>query len=467
MDTARDLCFEFADHAFNTTYERLSPGAVDTAKKSILDVLGVILAASGMEPAVGGVVDLVKESGGRPEASILAFGGRVSAIMAAFANGAMAHCLDYDDQTPWGQHCGSSLLPAVFAVAERQGKVSGKEMIAAVAVGQDIFNRMRRHVDWQKDWNFSTVMGVFSATAGAGRMLGLSRNQIAHSFGIASMQCCGTMNVVHAAGSDLRAMYAGFPAKGATLAALLAQKGVPGVPEIFEGEHGVLDLYFQRKYDRGAILDGLGTNYTGDQTLFKRWPTVGTAHSHIHATIEIVKRHDLQLDDIASIRVHVGDYHQLMCYPLEPRRAPATLVDAKFSLPYLVAVAAARRDVRLADFTEQAIRDPEILAAARKVEPVVDATLDWKLSLPPGRVEIVTRDGRTLDGVGTDVPGSVSARMSWDDVTTKFNDCASATIIQLPAATVNNVAAMARSLESLEDATQLLRLLSPSQDVAA
>jgi 2-methylcitrate dehydratase PrpD len=273
------------------------------------------------------------------------------------------------------------------------------------------------------------------------------------------------MNVVHASGSDLRAMYAGFPAKGATLAALLAQKGVPGVPAIFEGEHGVLDLYFQRKYDRGAILDGLGTNYTGDQTLFKRWPTVGTAHSHIHATIEIVKRHDLRLDDIAAIRVHVGDYHQLMCYPLESRRAPATLVDAKFSLPYLVAVAAAHRDVRLADFTEQALRDPKILAAAHKVEPIVDATLDWKLALPPGRVEIVTRDGRVLDGVGTDVPGSVTARMSWDDVTTKFNDCASATIIPLPSATLNKVAGMARSLESLDDATQLLRLVSPAENV--
>ena len=149
--------------------------------------------------------------------------------MAALANGAMIHCLDYDDQTPWGQHSGSSLLPAVFAAAERRGGVSGKQMITAVAVGQDIFNRMRQHVEWKKDWNFSTVMGVISATAATVRdVLGLSRDQIAHSFGIASMQCCGTMNVIHSVGGDLRAMYAAFPAKGAVLAAILAQKGVTG-----------------------------------------------------------------------------------------------------------------------------------------------------------------------------------------------------------------------------------------------
>lgn len=100
---------------------------MEAAKKSILDTLGVILAAGGTEPAVQGVVDLVRESGGRPEASVLAFGGKAPAIMAAFANGAMAHCLDYDDQTPWGQHASSSVIPAAFAVAERKvGSRAGK-----------------------------------------------------------------------------------------------------------------------------------------------------------------------------------------------------------------------------------------------------------------------------------------------------------------------------------------------------
>jgi len=458
---ATDLCAHFADFAASTTYDRLSEPARDAAKKSILDACGVILAASGMEPAVRELVNFVKESGGREESSILAFGGKVPAVMAAFANGAMAHCLDYDDQTPWGQHSGSSLLPAVFAVAESRGRVSGKEMIAAVAVGQDLFNRLRLHVDWKKDWNFSTAAGVFSATAGAGRMLGLTREKIAHSFGIASMQACGTMNVVHAVGSDLRAMYAGFPAKGAALAVLLAHRGLTGVPEIFEGEHGILDLYFGGSYDREGILDGLGVQYTGDLTLYKRWPTVGTAHSHIHATMGIVRSHDLRLEDIDEIRVYVGDYHQVMCEPLESRQAPATLVDAKFSLPYLVACAAAHGDVRLADFTPEALNDSRILATARRVVPVIDSTLDWKLDLPAGRVEIVTRDGRKLAGVGTDVPGSASVPMSWDDLQSKFRDCASVAVRPFAATALSEAQALVRNLEALDDATKLLRILSP------
>ncbi|WP_284058851.1 MmgE/PrpD family protein [Streptomyces sp. AS02] len=454
-----DLVHHLADAVVGTRYAQLPADAVEAAKKSILDTLGVILAAGGTEPAVQGVVDLVRESGGRPEASVLAFGGKAPAIMAAFANGAMAHCLDFDDQTPWGQHASSSVIPAAFAVAERKGGVSGREMIVAVAAGQDIFARLRCNVGWRKDWNLSSVMGVFAATAAAGRVLGLSREQMTNAFGIASMQSCGVMEMVCGTGSDLRGMYAGFSAKGAVTAALLAEMGTTGVQSLFEGEYGFFATYFGGRYDRDGILEDLGVDYKGGGTLYKLWPSVGTAHSHIHATIELMTRHDLSVDDIDEIRVYVGDYHDLMCRPLEARREPTTLVDAKFSLPFLAAVAAVRRGMGVSDFTAQALKDPRVLSAAQKVVPIQDRALDWKLELPPGRVEIVLRDGRRFERVGTDVPGSPEAPMTWDDIARKFADCASVATVPPSMDQVSKVQRMTRELESLNDATELLRVL--------
>lgn len=463
MLSSPDLCQDISRFVVETTYDKLSPDAAAGAKKTLLDTLGVILAAGGMEPAVRGIVEFATESGGRPESSILGFGGRVPAVMSAFANGAMAHCLDYDDQTPWGQHSASSLIPAVLAVAERlsaDGRtVTGREMIAAIAAGQDLFNRLRRHIDWHKDWMFSTVMGVFSATAAAGHLLRLSAPQLAHSLGIASMQSCGPAAVVNSVGSDLRAMYAGFPARGAVTAALLAQKGITGVPHLFEAKYGVLDLYFGNRFDREGFLDGLGTHYTGGLTLYKRWPAVGTAHSHIHATIELMRDHDIDATRIAELRVFVGDYHRLMSEPLEARRAPATLVDAKFSLPFLVAVAAVRRDMGLRDFTDAAIKDPQVLAVARKIVLVEDASLDWTLELPPGRVEIVMHDGRRFDRIGTNVPGNPEAPMNWDALVRKFTDCASFAPVPLAADAVLRVHESVGKLEALADATEVVRPL--------
>ena len=451
-----DLCQDIADYVVSSHFDKLSPTVIQAAKMAVVDNLAVTLAATGMEPAVRSVIDMTKEAGGRPESIVIGCGFRTSAVMAAFANGAMAHCLDFDDQSPWGQHAGSSVLPAVIALAQRQRDVSGKDLITAIAIGHDLFNRFIQNVTWKKDWNFSTVMGVFCATAAACHILKLSRDQTRHALGIALMQCSGTMEVINSVGSDLRAMYAGFSAKGAVIASLLAEKGVTGVPKVFEGPHGVFQMYFGGQYHRAGIVGGLGRQYIGDLTLFKRWPAVGTSHSHIHATIGLVVDNDVKPEDIKEIRIYVGDYHQLMCEPLDSRRAPATLVDAKFSLPFLVAVAAAKRQMSLSDFSSVELKNPAVLATALKVRPMPDATLDWKTEMPLGRVEIETADGKVFSRTGVDVPGSPTAPMDWTAMWKKFEECNAVASVPRAPEHLHGACLVAQKLDQEADCSKLL-----------
>jgi 2-methylcitrate dehydratase PrpD len=460
MSHSRDLVHDLADHAANLRFEDLSVDARESAKKSLLDTVGVCLAASGLEPAASGVIEIVRESGGTPQSSLLGFGGRVPALSAALGNGALAHCLDYDDQTPWGQHAGSSVVPAVFAVAERQGGVSGANLIAAVAAGQDIFGRLRRHVGWKKDWNLSTVLGVLAATAAAARVIDLPGRRVAHAMGIATMQSSGIMEMVAGRGSDLRGLYAGFSAKGAVLAALMAQRGVTGIDRMFEGEYGFMQTYFSGRYDRAEILRNLGTEFFGSGTLYKRWPCVGTAHSHMKAAIDIVMENDLDPWEIREIRLHVGDYHSLMCQPLAERRAPATLADAKFSLPFLVSVAIVRRGMSVTDFTAARLCHPEILEIGKKMTLVTDSALDWTLELPLGRVEIVAQDGRSWTKEGRGVPGNADCPMTWDDLCAKFAECASANVTAVAEDKVTRVSQLARNMDGLQDGTEMIRALT-------
>lgn len=459
MTDTRDIVHHFADFAAGLRYEDLTPEAREAAKKSILDTLGVILAASGMEPAARVVRDIVLETGGSGQCTLLGFPGKGPALMAAFQNGGLAHCLDYDDQTPWGQHAASSVVPAVLALAERQGGISGRDLIAAVAVGQDIFARLRCNVGWKKDWNLSTVMGVYSATAAAGRAMGLPHRKIAHAIGIASMQCSGIMEMVAGRGSDLRGLYAGFSAKGAVLAAMMAEKGLTGIEKMFEGTYGFFNTYFGGRYDRDKILEGLGKTFLGAGTLYKRWPCVGTSHSHMKAIIDILVENDLPVERIAEIRLHVGDYHDLMCQPMAERCAPATLADAKFSLPFLVAVAAVRRGMSVRDFSEDGLHDPRILATARKMTLVADPALNWTLDLPPGRVEVFARDGRQWLRVGEKVPGNADAPLDWDQLGKKFDECASVAAVTLAPDRLSRAKDIALDLDSVADATELIRLL--------
>jgi 2-methylcitrate dehydratase PrpD len=460
MAEARDLVHIFAEYAAGLRYEDLPVEAREAAKKSILDTLGVCLAASGLEPAARGVIEIVRESGGAPQCSLLGFGGKFPALSAALGNGALAHCLDYDDQTPWGQHAASSVVPAAFAVAERQGGVSGRDLIAAVVVGQDIFARLRRHVGWRKDWNLSTVLGVLAAAAATARTMGLPAQKIAHAMGIATMQSSGVMEMVAGRGSDLRGLYAGFSAKGAVLAGLMAEKGVSGIDRMFEGEYGFMQTYFGGRYDRDALLRDLGAQFFGSGTLYKRWPCVGTAHSHMKAAIDIVTENDLDPEQIAEVRLYVGDYHDLMCQPLDERRAPATLADAKFSLPFLVSVAIVRRGMSVTDFSAAGLRDPEILAVGRLVGLMRDPSLDWKMELPAGRVEIRTHDGRSWIREGSAVPGNPDDPMSWEDICAKFQECATESVTAISGDKITRAMALARDLEQVADSTEIMRVLS-------
>ena len=144
MNASKGQAWDLANFAAEIRYSDLPKAAVETAKKSILDSLGVILAASGIEPDVNRIIEVVRENGGPPESSILGFRHHAPVLMAAFAKGALAHCLDFDDHTPFGQHASTSIIPAVFAVAERKGKICGRDMIAAIASGLEHLPGVRR-----------------------------------------------------------------------------------------------------------------------------------------------------------------------------------------------------------------------------------------------------------------------------------------------------------------------------------
>jgi 2-methylcitrate dehydratase PrpD len=267
------------------------------------------------------------------------------------------------------------------------------------------------------------------------------------------------MEVIFATGSDLRGMYAGFTAKGAVIAALLAQKGITGISTLFEGKAGIFNVYFGGKYDREKMLDGLGERFLGGTTLYKAWPAVGNSHTYIHATIELMKEKGLGANDIETIRTFVGDFTYTMCTPLEVRRAPGTLVDAKMSLPFIVGIAASKGKMGIADFSETALKDPEVLAMAAKVVPVQDPNQNWTYKLPDGRIEIVTRDGRVFERLGDKVPGSQEAPLTWEQISEKFVSCASVAQIPPSEASIRTAQELVRQLENVGDATEVLRAL--------
>jgi len=140
---AEGLTARLARFAAGLTYEQLPPAAIVTVKRIVIDCLGAALAGSTLGSGAKELLAIVEAAGGRPEAAILGTQLRAPAVMASLANGGLAHALNYDDFLSAAEvHLGVTSLPAALAAAECAGDVSGKELITALAAGNELMARL-------------------------------------------------------------------------------------------------------------------------------------------------------------------------------------------------------------------------------------------------------------------------------------------------------------------------------------
>ncbi len=260
--------------------------------------------------------------------------------------------------------------------------------------------------------------------------------------------------------SDLRGMYAAFPNKIGALSVLMAQKGITGPRNSLEGKGGFFQVFADGKYDRATFTDGLGEKFRAGEVSFKPWPCCGRNHLYIEATLAIVSKHDLKPEDIAEITVHITTkVARNLCEPLEGRRKPATCMDAKYSIPFVVSTAVVKRAVGIDDFTLEGIRNPAVLEVARRVTPRYDLPAVDPLGFAPVTVWIKTRDGREYSQRAEIAYGHPGNPMTVESLCAKFRDCAAYSANPLPAKNVEKAVRMLTDLENVNDVSEIPRLL--------
>ncbi|NLD50354.1 MAG: MmgE/PrpD family protein, partial [Clostridiaceae bacterium] len=248
-----DASIKFAHRAVETKYEDLSERDVNIAKLSFLDTIGVILAASTLGDKCIGIVEDLKEQGGKKEASVLAFGGKLPAPLAAEANGAMAHALDYDDATGrGGVHPSGATVPTSIALMEKYGILNGKDLITAIVVGNDLNLRLGlASPSMNKVYaTFAPLtLAIYAAAIAGGKILGLTKDQMVNCLGIAHFQACGSARIMIEGDCDQRELYQYFAAQAGVLSAEWAKKGIRGIKQCFESHGGLYDIFAKGDYD--------------------------------------------------------------------------------------------------------------------------------------------------------------------------------------------------------------------------
>jgi len=453
---------DLVKHLVGTRYEDIPAPAVAAAKKEVLDSLATALGGSS-RAGVRELVDVVKEWGGTPQSTVIAYGLKCPAPNAAQVNGTMIHALDYDDGHQEALvHIGCVTVSTAFAVAERTGKVSGKQLVTAIALGGDFVARLGLASTpggsaMASGWHPTTLFGFLEAAAIAGRLMGFDEEKMINALGLAYHQCGGAGTGVDD-GALAKRMGPGLAAKGGITAALMAERGITGERDPLEGRTGLYRTYMREDYDPRILTADLGKRFEGVNIGDKPYPCCGLTHACIDAALALLDKYKITVAQIKDITVYGGKPVYGLSQPPEVKKNPRTIIDAQFSVPYVVATALVKGKVTVDDFTEEAIKRPEILKVAQVINARLEPEMD-RHGVGPGGVTLTMRDGTQYTEKVEHCLGSVERPMAFEDVVRKFRDCAPSSIKPLPKGEVEKVIEMVGNLEKLDDATEIIRKL--------
>jgi 2-methylcitrate dehydratase PrpD len=449
----RDVsAWRLAQHVCRTGYADLPASAVESARRDILDTFGCMLGGSG-SPGIDELFRVVSRWGGLPESRVLLRGISLPAPQAAFLNASMGHALDFDDTLDTGGsiHPGVSVLGSVLAVCDSLDGVTGQDVLLAVALGLDVSCRIALASTVDRGWHRTAAIGVFGATAAAGKLIGLAPEQMLDAFGIAYSHAAGNRQCI-LDGALTKRMQAGQAASAGVFSAVLAQTGFTGAHNIFNGRFGFFELYQPNGYDASVLLRDLGAAFRGEGLSYKPYPCGRPLHAAIDAALAARERLAIaRPDDIASVTIEADPAGHSDQFGRGPaKRRPTQVVEAQFAQPFLVATALAHGKVGIAEV--DGLGDASVLALSDRIAGVAhDGRPKGSLS-----ITVQTSDGRSVTIEATDPLGSPQKPLTKAQCEAKLRGCARNAVQPLSDASVDAVLAAIQRLETRPDARELM-----------
>ncbi|MHA1977775.1 MAG: MmgE/PrpD family protein [Candidatus Hodarchaeales archaeon] len=448
METASE---QLADWVANLEYRNIPPDIIQSARSNILDMLGCGLFGSSL-PWVKVISTMVKDWGGKEEASLWGHGKKVPCVNAVFANTNAVNSFEFDDTYfPTGIHPGALVVTSALASAEYiGGGVSGSGFIEAVVAGHEVSIRVRNGLGWSvlHGWNGTAICSTFGAAAASAKVLGLRANQIADALGITGPSVGGLLTYGFKAMA--KRLVNARAAQGGVMAALLAKKGVTGYKDILESKQGGFCTAHSSDPTTDKITENLGEVYEMRKMALKKYPNCTSFHAVVDALSEVTTKHTINATEVEKVIIHTTQGAQKNNVGI----TYDNIHSAQMSMQYAVAVKVVDGKVGVEQFSEKKIQDDRIRDMAKRVEIQIDPELD-SLGLDhrlSARVDVVFKNGSILKSNAVRNP----KRMSLKEANVKFTDLASRVINE---DRVREILGFIESLETVSDITDMVELI--------
>ena len=366
------------------------------ARRHLLDTVGVMIAGAGGNVAIRAEAVL---SAARPAGRIPVPGRarRADVIDAAFLGGTAAHGIELDDGFRQGSvHPGCVVVPAALALGYDR-RADGRTLMEAIVAGYETVIAIGRacHPDLrQRGFHPTAAVGVFGSAAAAGKLRGLSPDALANAFGLAASSAAGLFAFVNG-GGDIKRLHAGHAAREGLQAALLAEQGVEGPPDVIEARDGFMQAFAFGRADNThsksarAMALPPAAPFGITDCYIKPYPCCRHIQPAVEALIGLLNDEAIANDEVQRIEVAT--------YRIAAEHAETGWDDfasAQLSFPYLMGLALKFRAVKFEHFSEQTRRDPAFAAIARKLNVTAPPDIDRLYpQLRPARVTVTTARG--------------------------------------------------------------------------
>src|SRR5436309_14567710 len=446
------------------SFDKVPASVAASASRLTLDALGNALAAA-PDDFGRAVIDVATRLGGPRESTIIGSAARVSSANAVLANATLAHGLDFDDTREDAVvHTSCAAVTSALAVGEAAG-ASGRQLLEAVIASVEVMCRIGLAVPGAlhaRHFHPTAIASSFAAAAAAAKLQRLSEDELVRAFGIGGSQASGIIEYL-ADGSWTKRLHPGWGAHAGVVAMLLARSGFTGPETVFEGTHGLYQAFAgghePAKLD--ALLASLGHAWELEQLTLKPYPCGSIAQPYMDSASRLRERHGVKAADVVAIRCRTaaGPVPRLW-EPPAAKHAPPNGYAAKFSLPYLLAVILVKGRAGLAEFTDDAVRDREVLALASRVTYELDSSIDYPRQFV-GDVEVTLADGRRLRERQDRPRGGPDAPLTRAEIETKFRGNAA---LVLPSARADAIIRAVSGLAAAPSLKDLVVALTPENN---
>lgn len=370
------------------THADITDTASTWARHAILDWFGVTIA--GAREPLAAILAEEFAGGGNARATLVALNGTAALHDAALVNGAVSHALDFDDvNRHMHGHPTVPVASAVLALGEVLGS-SGRDIVLAFIAGYEVecqLGDMCGDAHYDKGFHATGTFGTFGAAAGAARLMGLDAEQTAAALGIAASQASGLkLNF----GTMTKPLHAGKAAANGLIAARLAARGFTARHDAIEAPQGFAATQVPG-FTAQAVRPDPKAPLAVEENLFKYHAACYLTHSSIEAIRDLRRKHNIGLDDLEAMTLHVDPGHLKVCNIPEP----ASGLEVKFSIRHLTGMALDGADTAaLETYSDASARNARYGAARERIR--IEPRIAAREERHGAAITINLKDGRTL-----------------------------------------------------------------------